>query len=176
MIHIWLHIKRYIELVGDYVAPLGLRIILAWEFFESGLVKFNGDNWFASIQDDFLFPFNIIPASMSWFVATWAELIGGLALLLGLATRFFAVTLLILTIVATAAVHWPESWNTLGELLQGYSVRDTGFGNYKLPTLFGVMLLPLLFYGPGRLSVDSLLLRWLREPGPTDHRIAPSPA
>lgn len=161
---------RFLERIGAYIAPLGLRLILAWEFYESGLVKFHGDNWFANIQDDFLFPFNIIPTAVSWFLATWVELIGGLALLLGVATRFFAVSLLILTIVAAAAVHWPQDWQTISELAQGYAVRDLGFGNYKLPVLFAVMLLPLIFYGPGRISIDRIALLRLRKKGRADYR------
>jgi len=62
--------------------------------------------------------------------------------------------LIILTIVAIAAVHWPESWSTLGELWQGYAISDKGFGNYKLPLILLIMLLPLMFNGAGRLSVD----------------------
>lgn len=176
MIQTWLLIKHYLQLVGLYLAPIGIRVLLAWEFYESGLVKLNGSNWFASIQDEFLFPFNIVPVAASWLVATWAELIGGVALLLGVATRLFAATLLVLTVVATAAVHWPDSWNTVGELLQGYSVRDKGFGNYKLPALFFVMLLPLIFQGPGRLSIDWLVVRMLDARGSTRHQALPSVA
>ena len=162
MIHYWQLVTHFLERSGAYIAPLGLRIVLAWEFYESGLVKYSGVNWFANIQDDFLFPFNIIPTGVSWFVATWVELIGGLALLFGIATRFFAATLLVLTIVAAAAVHWPQDWQTFGELLRGYAVRNVGYGNFKLPVLFAVMLLPLIFHGPGRLSVDSLALLQMR--------------
>jgi putative oxidoreductase len=43
------------------------------------------------------------------------------------------------------------------DLLKGYAISDKGFGNYKLPLLFSVMLLPLVFNGAGRLSVDHLL-------------------
>ena len=46
---------------GDYLWPLALRLILAWEFWESGLTKLNGENWFAEIpwadwQKGFPFP------------------------------------------------------------------------------------------------------------------------
>lgn len=90
-------------------------------------------------------------------MATFFEIVGAAALVLGLATRFFSVSLIILTIVAIASVHWPDSWNTLSELWQGYAISDKGFGNYKLPLLLLIMLLPLLFNGAGRLSVDHWL-------------------
>ena len=74
---------------GDWVALLPIRLLMAYEFgWKGGLSKFNGNNWFANVQDNFLFPFNIIPTEISWFMATWAEILGGLCLFLGLFTRF----------------------------------------------------------------------------------------
>jgi putative oxidoreductase len=37
-----------------------------------------------------------------------------------------------------------------------------GYGNFKLPLLFVVMLLPLIFNGPGRFSLDELLARLVK--------------
>lgn len=148
-----------LEGIGAWLAPLGLRLLLAWEFWEAGREKLAGSNWFADLQGGFPFPFDLLPASLSWSLATWTELLGALALLLGLGTRIAAFALLVLTIVATAAVHWPDSWNTLGELAQGYAITDRGHGNFKLPLLFVVMLLPLVLRGPGKLSLDALIAR-----------------
>lgn len=147
-----------IDLLGLWLAMLSLRLLLGWDFFESGLEKLQGENWFADIQERFPFPFNLVPPEISWQMATWFEVLGGIALVLGLATRFFSVSLFILTIVAIASVHWPDSWQTYSELMQGYGFTDKGFGNFKLPVLFLGMLLPLILNGPGRLSVD----HWLR--------------
>ena len=143
--------------IGLWLGMLGLRLLLGWEFFESGLEKFRGENWFADIQDRFPFPFSIVPPQISWQMATWFEIVGGLALVLGLGTRFFGVSLFVLTVVATASVHWPAEWTTLAELAQGYAITDKGQGNFKLPTLFLAMLLPLVLSGPGRLSLDALI-------------------
>ena len=55
-------------------------------------------------------------------MATWLELVGAVMLLLGLATRSVAYVFWVLTIVAIAAVHWPDQWNGLGELWQGYAI------------------------------------------------------
>ncbi len=147
-----------LDLIGLWIGLLTLRLVLGWEYFEAGRAKLLGENWFADIQERFPFPFNLVPPELSWQMATWFELIGGIALVLGLATRFFSLSLIILTIVAILSVHWPDSWQTLGDLLQGYALTDDGHGNYKLPAIFIAMLLPLLLLGPGRLSLD----HWLR--------------
>ncbi len=153
---------RHVDQLGAAVAPLGLRLILAWEFFESGREKYLGSNWFGDIQDQFPLPFNLIPPEISWQIATWFELAGACALLLGLGTRFFALSLMVLTVVATLAVHWPAEWHSLSELALGYVISDSGHGNFKLPLLFLVMLLPLTLQGAGMLSVDYWLKRrWL---------------
>ncbi len=150
-----------IDAAGHWLAPLGLRAILAWEFFESGREKLLGENWFDHLAGQFPPPFSLLSANLNWTLATWLELLGAAALLLGLGTRFVAYALIVLTVVATYAVHWPTEWASLAELWQGYAVTDNGYGNFKLPLLYLVMLLPLLLRGAGPLSLDGLLMhRW----------------
>lgn len=127
--------------VGEWLAPVGLRLLLAYEFWESGMEKLRGENWFADIQDQFPFPFNMVPPEISWQIATWTELIGPALLVLGLGTRFASVSLVILTVVAWASVHAGN----------GYNVCDNGF---KLPLMYLVMFVPLLLSGAGKLSLD----------------------
>jgi putative oxidoreductase len=131
--------------IGSWIGLLGIRLLLAYEFGAAGLEKLHGENWFADIQGDFPFPFSVVPVEISWSLATWTELIGAAALVVGLGTRFWAVSLLILDVVAWVSVHGAN----------GYNVCDNG---YKLPLMYFVMLLPLVLSGPGRLSID----RWLR--------------
>lgn len=150
-----------LETSGDWVALLLIRLLMAWEFGRAGLMKFNGSNWFANVQDNFPFPFNVVPVEISWFLATWFEILGAIGLLLGLFTRFWACSLIILSIVAIAGVHWPDEWNTLAELWRGYTVTDKGFGNFRIPLLFIAMLIPLVFRGAGKLSLDYVLARKL---------------
>ena len=157
LIELWRSLVARLEGLGQWLAPLFLRLLLFWEFFESGREKLNGQNWFADIQGDFPFPFNVIPAGISWIMATWAELLFAFALLLGLGTRFAAFSLMLVTAVAVAAVHLPMDWGTLSDLAKGYAISNNGFGNYKLGLIFVVMLLPLIFRGAGKLSLDALL-------------------
>lgn len=152
-----LRVTRALDAVGRWLPGLVLRALVGWEFLEAGLMKLRGENWFAGIQADFPFPFHLLPPDLSWALATWTEIIGGLALWLGLGTRLWAFALAVLTVVAIAAVHWPAEWHTLAELWRGYAISDEGYGNYKLPLILLVMLLPLLFAGPGRASLDAWL-------------------
>jgi putative oxidoreductase len=130
--------------IGSWLPNLAIRMLLAYEFWTAGLQKLKGDNWFTDIYDKFPFPFNVVPAEISWQLATWTELIGPILLVLGLGTRFASAALVILTLVAWASVH------------AGNNVCDNG---YQLPLLYLVLLLPLLFQGPGKLSLD----HWIRK-------------
>lgn len=158
------NITARLRVSGDYVWPLALRLIMFWEFWEAGTTKLRGNNWFADIpwadwQKGFPWPFSTLPAELNWLAATWGELLFAVMILLGLFTRFAAVSLIIITVVATAAVHWPADWGSLAELWKGYVITAKGAGNYKLPLLFVVVLLPLVFNGGGKLSLDHLLLK-----------------
>jgi putative oxidoreductase len=159
MINLYDHLTARLRASGDYLWPLVLRLIMFWEFWESGMEKLKGNNWFASIQDDFPYPFNQLSADLNWLAAQYGELVFSVMLALGLFTRFAAFSLIIITVVAASAVHWPAEWASLAELWKGYAISDKGFGNYKLPLLFVVALLPLVFYGGGKISLDRLLLK-----------------
>lgn len=150
-------LSAWLDRMAPVLPPLFLRLILAYEFGEAGIMKLQGENWFADLA--FPFPFNLLSPQINWWLATGFETIGAVALLLGWATRFFSFALMIITLVAIASVHWPSEWSTLSELLQGYSITDHGHGNYKLPLLYLIMFLPLLFGGPGKISLDAWLPR-----------------
>lgn len=156
----WDRLVNAIQPAGDWIALLPLRLLMAYEFGKAGFGKYPVDGapgWFVNTQDNFLFPFSVIPAEVSWFLVTWTEVIGGICLFLGLFTRFWAFSLIILTIVAISGVHWPADWDSLSELWKGYAVTNDGFGNYRIPLLFIAMLIPLVFAGGGKLSLDHLL-------------------
>ncbi|NWG39296.1 MAG: DoxX family protein [Hydrogenophilaceae bacterium] len=142
-------IRRGLEMlngIGSWLPNLAIRMLLAYEFWTAGLQKLKGGNWFTDIHDKFPFPFNVVPAEISWQLATWTELIGPILLVLGLGTRFASAALVILTLVAWASVHAGN----------GYNVCDNG---YQLPLMYLVLFLPLLFQGPGKLSLD----HWIRK-------------
>jgi putative oxidoreductase len=147
VIYLTQNIFGLLNRAGEWLSPLGLRLLLAYEFWQAGFEKLHGDNWFSDIQDQFPFPFNLVPVDISWQLSTWIELIGPVALVLGLGTRFASVSLIILTIVAWVTVHAGN----------GYNVSDNGF---KLPLIYLIMFVPLLLSGPGKLSLDHWIARW----------------
>ena len=162
--HLWQQLTTRLNAAGTFVPQLFLRLIIFWEFWEAGKMKYDGGaegNWFASIHDSFPFPFNHIDATISWNMSMWGEIIGAVLILLGLFTRFAAISLIVITMVATAAVHWPENYSSLSELWKGYAISNDGFGNFKLPLLYIIMLLPLLFQGAGKFSLDYILSKLL---------------
>ena len=168
--------RHYLTAVGGFVSLLLLRLLLGYEFFESGAEKYSGDNWFTSLE--FPFPFSILSADVNWFLATWFELIGAVLLIVGLATRYVSLSLIVLTIVAIYTAHMPETlqvvdgesqWTitgigSIGEFFDGYRISEKcadGYctGNYKLPVMYLIMFVPLLLSGAGRLSIDHWLKR-----------------
>lgn len=132
--------------LGQGVALLALRLFAAYEFGEAGLEKWRGENWFADIREAFPFPFDLLPAGLSWNLAMGAELLVPLLLVFGPFTRLGAAALMVLTAVAWYAVHAGN----------GYNVCDNG---YKMAFIYLLLLLPLLLQGAGRFSLDALLAR-----------------
>ena len=161
LLELYKRMSDWMDCASHYgVGLLLIRLLMAYEFGKAGIGKFNGNNWFGNYQDDFIFPFNVIPVDISWFLATWFEILGAAGLLLGLFTRFWAFTLIVLSIVAISGVHWPAEWSGLGELWDGYRITaKNGSGNYRVPLLFIAMLIPLMVSGAGKLGVDSYLAK-----------------
>ncbi len=151
---LWRPLKSRLNAAGHWLPPFLLRAILFWEFYEAGVGKLKGDNWFASIQQNFPPVFRDLHPDTLWLMAAWGETVFAVLLLLGLFTRFAALSLVVITAVAIYAVHWPESYDSLSQLWQGYAISNEGYGNFKLPLIFMVMLLPLIFSGGGKLSLD----------------------
>ena len=153
--------------LGDWLALLPIRLLMAYEFAKAGLGKFGASDslygdvpkWFAGTADSFPFPISLFSVEFNWFMVTWVEILGGFSLLFGLFTRFWAFSLLVVTFVAIFGVHWPESWDSLSELWKGYAITNKGFGNYRVPLLFAAMLFPLIFLGAGKASIDNFLAK-----------------
>lgn len=134
----------FLDRLGEFAPQLLLRFFIAYEFWEAGIGKYRGENWFHDFRGEFPFPFNVMPADLSWFLATWTELAGAVAMVVGFATRFSAASLIILDIVAWYSVHAGN----------GYNVCSNGF---KLPLIYLIILITLLLSGPGKASLDHFI-------------------
>ncbi|MCW8869941.1 MAG: DoxX family protein [Proteobacteria bacterium] len=155
--NLWQPLKSRLNAAGHWLPPFFLRALLFWEFYEAGVGKLRGENWFSSIQQNFPPVFRSLNADTLWLMAAWGETVFAVLLLLGLFTRFAAFSLIIITAVALYAVHWPDSYDGLSQLWQGYAISNDGYGNFKLPLIYMVMLLPLVFSGAGKISLDYLM-------------------
>ncbi len=95
----------------DFLAPVALRIYLAPIFILAGSNKLAHAEhlgpYFASLG---------IPApEIMVYVAALTELLGGIALLAGLAVRWFALPMMFTMVVAATTAHWDNGWHALPE-------------------------------------------------------------
>ena len=112
------------------------RLYLAKIFFLAGLTKIKSwDTTLMLFEYEYSVP--LIPFDIAAYLSTFAELVFPVLLVLGLAGRFSAGALFILNIVA--AISYPD-------ISQG-GINDNYF--------WGAMLSILVFYGPGKLALDS---------------------
>lgn len=112
----------------DFLAPLALRLYLAPVFIVAGWHKaMNFQNIVAWFTHSLNLP---LPELMAW-LATAAELGGGFALLLGVATRWVCLPLMVTMIVAAATAHWNHGWFAIAP-----SDPDTSIASVLAPVGF----------------------------------------
>ena len=134
-----------------FIAPLATRIVIGLAFFQAGTGKFRHFENVVGFFDSLGIPF---PAFNAGLVASM-ETVGGIMLIAGLFTRFFAsgltMTMVVALLTADSAAFL-SSWTSASEI----SPTDvTAF-------TFLLFLLWRVFYGAGRLSLDAALRHLLR--------------
>jgi putative oxidoreductase len=130
--------------------------VVGFGFLAHGLAKWNrGPEGFARLLQQIGTP---APVATAWMV-TLVEVLGGLALILGLLVAIASIPLLVTMLVAMFAVHWPHGFSAV----QTIGLTDAGpvFGppGYEINLLYIAALLALAALGPGPLSVARLLAR-----------------
>ncbi|HPQ08533.1 MAG TPA: DoxX family protein [Bacteroidia bacterium] len=119
---------------------LFVRLVLSYGFYEPAKTKWQDiqsvADWFSSLN----IPFPLLNA----YLSASFEMLGVFLLLIGLFTRWIAIPLMFIMIVAIFTVHWEN----------GFATSDNGF---EIPLYYFVMLLVLLSYGAGKWSVDFYL-------------------
>lgn len=132
------NVNRLATRIPEDLVDLMLRVFPALVFWQSGQTKVEGlrikdSTWFL-FEQEYALP--LIPSDMAAVMATVAEHLLPVLLILGLLTRLSALGLLTMTAVIQLFVY-PDAWITHG--------------------LWMAALLALVAYGPGRWSADHLL-------------------
>lgn len=138
------------------IAPLATRIVIGLAFFQAGTGKFRNFENVIGFFDSLGIPF---PAFNAGLVASM-ETVGGVMLIFGLFTRFFAASLTTTMAVALLTADKADFLASWGAAAQSSPTDITAF-------VFLLFLLWLVFYGAGTLSLDALSRRILGlEPAP----------
>ena len=132
------------ETLTKFGAPLLLlyfRWYVAWVFLKAGLFKINDwDLTLTLFEYEYAVPF--LPFELAAYLATFGELVFPIFLIAGLGTRFTAIALSVVNIMAVVSY---------------YATLAKGAG-LVWHYMWGSMLLTNIIYGGGFLSVD----QWLK--------------
>ena len=122
---------------------LAFRVYVAWQFLKSGWLKLS--NWESTLylfQEEYRVP--LLSPAVAAVTGTAGELVFPTLLVLGLTTRYAAIGLSFVNVMAVVSY----AHVLLGE---GF---EAALGQHYL---WGTLLLVVAVFGPGRWSVDSLL-------------------
>lgn len=146
----------YYKLVGwlDYAKPLvdlGLRLWVADAFFRAGLVKIaDMDSTIDLFTNTYHVPF--LPPVFAAYLGTGVELVVPFFLAFGLFGRLTAAFMFVYNLICVVSFPdlWPDGFWT--------GLFGTAFKDHKI---WGLMLLVTFVYGPGKLSLDYLLIKFI---------------
>ena len=123
------------------VAALGARLYVANVFFSSGLTKLRDwDTTLALFMDEYKVPF--LPHDVAAVLGTGGELVLPVLLALGLCTRFAALGLSVVNVVAVLAL------------------ADIAPAALQQHQFWGALLAGVVVYGPGRLALDHFIQKY----------------
>ncbi|MES9973280.1 DoxX family protein [Candidatus Thiodiazotropha sp. LNASS1] len=109
--------QRLFDFIGKSIPEWGIALLargaIAYTFWSSGRSKVSGfldisDSTFLLFEHEYGVP--LIPPNIAAYMATYAEHFFPILLVLGLFTRFAALSLLIMTAVIQLFVY-PDAWN-----------------------------------------------------------------
>ena len=139
-------VRRAVDLIEAWAAPvlqLAIRLWIARVFFNSGLTKIQ--DWDATLflfQEEYRVP--LLPTSVAALMGTTFELAMPVLLVVGLATRLAALPLIGMSLVIQFV---------LGATNPAYDNVEHFYWLF--------LLLVIAIRGPGPLSLDHLLSRWI---------------
>jgi putative oxidoreductase len=142
---------RFLGAANACQSPLLLivRLYWGWQFWQAGWAKLMDIPKVVGFFTDLGVP---APALNAHFIA-WLEVVGGILLALGLFSRLIALPLAIDMVVAFVVADREA-------LAAAFSDPDKFYAAAPYTFLFASLL--ILFFGPGKLSLDSLIV-WYRK-------------
>jgi putative oxidoreductase len=135
-------------------APIPLRLIVGFGFMEHGFAKLSkGPDAFAAILHALAVP---APHFTAW-VTILTELLGGLAILLGVFVSLVSLPMAALLLVAIFTVHLPYGFSSIK--LMAVTAAGAQFGpvGYECNLLYLTCLVALILGGSGPLAIDGFI-------------------
>ncbi len=153
--------KRGFAFYDDFAAaltrlgPLALLLFRAWvalAFWRAGVVKIE-DPYGTQYLFNNEYHVPLLSGDVAAFLGTWIELITPWLLIIGLAGRLTALFLFVYNLIAV--ISYPDLWP------HGFwtGLIGDGFNDHKV---WAMMLLAVITWGPGALSLDALLGRLIK--------------
>jgi putative oxidoreductase len=131
----------------SFLAPLLTRLVIGYAFHVTGHGKLQN----LDRTTQFFAGLGIPLPHINAIFVSWLEFVGGLFIFVGLFTRIFAALLSFSMIVALLTSDG-------GEWLMKFPADLTDVTSFT----FLLFLIWLVLYGPGPISLDKLLSKWLR--------------
>ncbi len=138
----------------DRLQPLSLLLFRLWvalAFWRAGMVKL-ADPMGTAYLFNYEYHVPLLSPDLAATVGTYVELIVPWLLGLGLFGRISALFLFVYNIVAV--ISYPDLWPN--GLWAGFI--GAAFIDHKA---WGLMLLAIVLFGPGKLSIDAAIAKWL---------------
>lgn len=132
-----------------FLAPLATRVVIGLGYFQTGTGKWHHFDRTVGFFSSVGIPF---PTASAALVAS-LEVVGGIALMLGLGTRLFATALsgsMVVALLTADRQAFLTSWTSASES------SPTDVASF----VFLLFLLWLVFMGPGAISLDRLIARF----------------
>jgi len=132
------------------VVLLLMRVWVALAFWHAGVVKFE-DPYGTKFLFNTMYQVPLLSPDTAAFLGTWIELVTPWLLGLGIAGRLTALFLFVYNIIAVLSYSalWPHGFWT--------GLTGSDFNDHKI---WAMMLLAVIAWGPGALSIDRLVARF----------------
>lgn len=142
-----------IRAAADWLGPTVLLLMRVWvaiAFWHAGVTKFE-DPTGTQFLFNVMYQVPLLPPDFAAVLAIWIELIVPWFVGLGLLGRPFALFLFIYNIIAFTS--FPQLWP------HGFWVGLFNTSDFADHKIWGLMLLAVIAWGPGKWSVDTLIAR-----------------